>query len=48
VPVYVDQTLAEQDDIVFRIGTHRETMKMAYADFARLVKPTVSDFAWQM
>jgi Ala-tRNA(Pro) deacylase len=48
VPVYVDQTLAEEDDIVFRIGTHRETMKIAYADFARLAKPTVGDFGWQM
>ena len=48
LPVYVDQSLADQDDIVFRIGTHRETMKLAYADYARLAKPTVGDFAWQM
>jgi len=48
VPVYVDQALAEESDIVFRIGTHRESMKVAYADFARLVQPTVGDFAWQM
>jgi Ala-tRNA(Pro) deacylase len=48
VPVYVDQSLAEESDIVFRIGTHRETMKVAYADFARLVQPTVGEFAWQI
>jgi Ala-tRNA(Pro) deacylase len=48
VPVYVDQTLAAQPDIVFRIGTHRETMKIAYADFGRLVEPTVGEFAWQI
>jgi len=48
VPVYVDQALAGESDIVFRIGTHRESMKVAYADFARLVEPTVGDFAWQM
>ncbi|MEJ2737019.1 MAG: YbaK/EbsC family protein [Anaerolineae bacterium] len=45
VPVYVDPSLAEESNIVFRIGTHRETMKVAYADFARLVQPTVGAFA---
>jgi len=35
VPVYVEQALAEQGEIVFRVGTHRDTMKVAYADFAR-------------
>jgi Ala-tRNA(Pro) deacylase len=45
LPVYVDQSLAEEEDIVFRIGTHRETMKVAYADFARLAQPQVADFA---
>jgi Ala-tRNA(Pro) deacylase len=48
IPVYVDQALAEESDIVFRIGTHRETMKVAYADFARLAGPTVGEFAWQI
>jgi Ala-tRNA(Pro) deacylase len=48
VPVYVDRALAEESDIVFRIGTHRESMKVAYADFARLVQPTVGEFSWQM
>jgi Ala-tRNA(Pro) deacylase len=48
VPVYVDQTLAAQPDIVFRIGTHRETMKIAYADFGRLAEPIVGEFAWQI
>ena len=45
LPVYVDQSLVEEDDIVFRIGTHRETMKVAYADYARLAKPQVAEFA---
>jgi Ala-tRNA(Pro) deacylase len=45
VPVHVDESLAKAKHIVFRVGTHRETMKVAYADFARLVKPTVSAFA---
>jgi len=45
VPVYVDQTLAEEASIVFRVGTHRHTMRVAYADFARLAQPTVGEFA---
>jgi Ala-tRNA(Pro) deacylase len=48
IPVYVDRSLAEESDIVFRIGTHRETMKLAYADFARLAQPTVGEFALQI
>ena len=48
VPVYVDQSLAEESNIVFRIGTHRETMKVAYADFSRLAQPTVAEFARQI
>lgn len=46
VPVYVDQNLTEKESIVFRIGTHRETMRIAYADLARLVQPTVGEFAY--
>ncbi len=45
MPVYVDQALVEEASIVFRIGTHRHTMKIAYADFARLAQPTVGEFA---
>jgi Ala-tRNA(Pro) deacylase len=48
VPVYVDQALAEEKEIVFRIGTHRETMKVAYADLARLAIPTVVAIARQL
>ena len=48
VPVYVDRSMAEEPDMVFRIGTHRETMRIAYADFVRLAQPVVGDFSWQM
>jgi Ala-tRNA(Pro) deacylase len=48
VPVYVDRSMAEEPDMVFRIGTHRETMKIAYADFIRLAEPVVGDFSWQI
>ena len=48
VPVYVDRSMAEEPDMVFRVGTHRETIKIAYADFARLAQPVVGDFSWQI
>jgi Ala-tRNA(Pro) deacylase len=48
VPVYVDRSMSEEPDMVFRIGTHRETMKIAYADFVRLARPVVGDFSWQI
>jgi len=44
VPVYVDQALADEADIVFRVGTHQHTMKVAYTDFARLAEPKVGEF----
>lgn len=43
LPVYVDQALAEDEVIVFQAGTHTDTMSLKYADFERLVKPTVAD-----
>jgi Ala-tRNA(Pro) deacylase len=45
LPVYVDQTLTRDEEIVFNAGTHTQTVKMKYADFARLVQPTVVSVA---
>ncbi|MEN6321411.1 MAG: YbaK/EbsC family protein, partial [Syntrophaceae bacterium] len=39
--VYVDQHLTEDKEIVFNAGSHSELVRMAYEDFARLVKPKV-------
>jgi Ala-tRNA(Pro) deacylase len=44
LPVHVDQSLARDDEIVFQAGTHTQTVRMKYADFARLVRPTVDDY----
>ena len=41
--VYVDRSLASQDEIVFNAGTHVDAIRMHYADFARLVHPDVGD-----
>src|ERR687897_876957 len=45
IPVYADRTLAEDKTIVFRAGTHTDTMSVEYTDFERLVQPTVAEFA---
>jgi Ala-tRNA(Pro) deacylase len=39
--VYVDQALAEDDEIAFNAGTHTEMMRLPYGDYARLVQPNV-------
>ncbi|NOK57612.1 MAG: YbaK/EbsC family protein [Chloroflexi bacterium AL-W] len=43
LPVYVDPALAKDETIVFQAGTHTDTMRVKYQDFARLVKPTIAD-----
>jgi Ala-tRNA(Pro) deacylase len=48
VPLYVDKSLAEDETIVFEAGTHTDTMSMKYADFERVAKPTVAEFARHM
>lgn len=45
IPVYVDNSLAAEDVIVFAIGTYTDTMSLKYADFERLVQPRVLPFA---
>lgn len=47
VQVYVNKALAEETNIVFRVGSYDEVMKIAYCDFARLAQPTVGEFVQQ-
>jgi Ala-tRNA(Pro) deacylase len=44
LPVYVDRSLTADETIVFQAGTHSDTVRMRYADFARLARPVVGDF----
>lgn len=44
IPVYVDQSLTEDDEIVFQAGNHSEAIRMRYMDFAALVFPVVEEF----
>lgn len=41
IPVYVDETLREDEHIAFNAGSHSELVQMSYADFECLVRPKV-------
>jgi len=41
--VYADASLAENEEITFSAGTHRELVRMGWDDMVRLVNPLVDD-----
>ena len=43
--VWVDQVLTQDEFIVFQAGSHVETLRIKYSDYARLVNPRVGDFS---
>jgi Ala-tRNA(Pro) deacylase len=43
MPVYADASLAENEEITFSAGTHRELVRMSWDDMARLVNPTIAN-----
>jgi Ala-tRNA(Pro) deacylase len=45
LPVYVDESLADDAEITFPAGRHDLTLTVSYRDFARLVRPLVASFA---
>jgi Ala-tRNA(Pro) deacylase len=45
VPVYCQSNLSENKEIEFNAGTHTETIRMAFADYERLVRPEMVHFA---
>jgi len=45
IPVYVDESLTEDDEIAFNAGSHHELIRMTYLDFDRLVRPEVMSFS---
>jgi Ala-tRNA(Pro) deacylase len=47
LPVYVADVLVENEEIAFNAGSHTEVIRLAYADFERLVNPRVLSFALQ-
>ena len=45
VPVYVEERLADDEDIAFNGGTHNELVRMKYGDFERVVNPIIGRFS---
>jgi Ala-tRNA(Pro) deacylase len=45
MPVFVDESLTREKEIVFNAGTHHELIRLSYDDFVKLVKPTVAKFS---
>jgi Ala-tRNA(Pro) deacylase len=45
LPVYVDGSLCDAREIVFKVGGHTTSMKMRYSDYERLVQPKIVDIA---
>lgn len=43
--VYSAESLAEDEEIAFNAGSHKELIKLAYKDFENLVKPKVIKFS---
>jgi Ala-tRNA(Pro) deacylase len=44
MPVFVERSLAEDEEIAFNAGSHKELFRMAYKDFEDLVKPKGGEF----
>ena len=45
--VFVEESLAEDEEIAFNAGTHTELIRLSYSDFERLVEPKVVPFSLQ-
>jgi len=46
MPVYADFSVAENEEITFSAGTHRELVRMHWEDMERLVNPTIADLTY--
>jgi Ala-tRNA(Pro) deacylase len=45
VPSVVDRSLTDKEEIVFDAGSHTQAVRMRYADYERIERPQVLDFA---
>jgi Ala-tRNA(Pro) deacylase len=43
--MYVDEKLGEDKEIAFNAGSHRELIKLSFADFKKLAKPVMGKLA---
>jgi len=47
MPVYVSETLVEDETIAFSAGSHAEVIQLKCADFRRLVNPILGRFSYR-
>lgn len=47
MPVYADSSLAENEEITFAGGSHRELVRMHWNDMQRLVNPTIDELTYR-
>lgn len=45
--LWVDKALTADEFVVFQAGTHTDTIRMKYSDFARIARPKVADLAFR-
>jgi len=45
IKTFADESLAAVDEIVFRAGTHEQSVKMKLADYKKLENPTFGSFS---
>ncbi len=45
LPVFMDESLAKDKEILFNAGTHHDAVRMAYEDFVRIARPNIAAFA---
>jgi Ala-tRNA(Pro) deacylase len=43
--VWIDRALGDSEEIVFNAGSHKDALRMKYADYVKLTKPRVSSFS---
>jgi Ala-tRNA(Pro) deacylase len=48
MPTWVDKHLTEDEEIMCQAGSHRQAVRLKYADYARLVEPETADLAVQL
>ena len=46
LPTVMDQTLEQDDHIVFQAGTHGKAVRLSMGDYRRLVEPKVLEFTF--
>lgn len=46
IPVYVDRSLAGEEEIAFNAGTHRDVLHMKFKDFQHYVHPAIVNVAF--